>query len=265
MTEKETAEGFWAPIARSIALEGAKRLFPYKLVEGENELEKVKEGLKDNKGVLLLTNHFSKRDGILAIQAFLEHLWPLHPRIVMPIAQHQYKEWMGPLVANWGIEMHPIPDLRWEKIKEILKGLPKSQIRERKIQMQAAFEAYLTSAREVLNNGGVVGLAAQARRDSRLLKPKAFPITTILEEGVNSSDNVLIACIGISFAEETDYSDPKVRGYNPGSLFNARLGRIYSLTEAMAEVGPLGVENIDLWVYHQLVDLVPTEYLDETV
>lgn len=263
MTGKEKTEGFWAPIARSIVLEGAKHLFPYKLVEGENELEKVKEGLKDNKGILFLTNHFSKRDGILAIQALLEHLWPLHPRTVIPIAQHQYKKWMGPLVANWGIEMHPIPDWRWEKTKEILKGLSKSQTRERKNQMKEAFETYLTSAREVLNNGGVVGLAAQARRDSMLIKPKAFPLTAILKEGVNSSDNVLIACMGISFAEETDYSNPKVQGYNKGSLFNVRFGRIYSLTEAMAELDPLGVENIDLWVYHQLVDLVPTEYLGE--
>ena len=262
MTAKEGG-GCWPTITRAIALKGAEHFFPYNLVEGENELQKIKEGLKNNKGILLLSNHFSKRDGILGIQAFLEHLWPSHPRTVMPIAQHQYKEWMGPLVANWGIEMYPIADWRWEKTKEILRGLPKSQRRERLNQMKEAVQTYLTNTREVLNNGGVVALAAQARRGSRLLKPEAFPITAILEEGVNSSDNVLIACMGIGFAEKTDYSDPEVQGYNPGRLLNVKLGRVYSLTEAMAQMDPLGRENIDLWVYHQLVNLVPAEYLGE--
>jgi len=262
MTRKEGRGGCWPTITRAIALKAADHFFPFTL-EGKNELEKVKEGLRNNKGVLLLTNHSSKRDGILGIQALLEHLWPLHPTIVMPIAQHQHKEWMGSLVANWGIEMHPIANLSWDKIKEKLQGLPKDEIRKGINERKESINAYLTKARATLNSGGVVALATQATRNPRLKKPTIFPIETILKKEINSSDDILIACMGIGFAEKTDYLNPAAPGYNPGIPFNAKLGKVHSLTEAMDEMGSLGIENIDLWIYRQLVDLVPTEYLGE--
>lgn len=85
-------------------------LFPYE-VEGKENLEQLKILLQNNKAILLITNHFSKRDAVQGVQIFVRYLAPYSRKAVMPFAIHQFKPAMGKVLEKLNIEPHPIVDL----------------------------------------------------------------------------------------------------------------------------------------------------------
>jgi hypothetical protein len=198
-------------------------------------------------GLLVLMNHFSFRDPPQVLSMlFSSELLRTRP-VLAPTAAHQANAAVRAIADIFGIELCLI--VTAESVAR--KGLDPSQ-------GQTPMD-YAREATNTLSEGGIVLLAPQTTRMPSLGVPTARPVSLLLAQARRKRlHNVALVCLGLGISGVSDYDLGAVGGFNLRRHYEARLGRVFTLDEALQEAGSL--RAMDAWIFTQLRDLVPASY-----
>lgn len=260
-----------SPIAKTAELLSRhEKLLPYKVIGGEEHLKYLREQMKAGKSAIPVITHFSKRDGLIAPQIAFRYFAPFSGKTVMPLASHNYKEWMGKTLGAFGIEVMPIMGAERRKFMVSLKGLSKIERRNELEKAQAQYQDYLTAAHGALLHNGMVGISSQSTRESSMgSEPKVFPIQALLDSKQNQENpidlnNVLVLPLGIGKTGVTDYFGEEIRGFNKGEEFTINVGKSITLADAITAAEHLGHPNVDYVIHDLLMDVAPEGYVEKS-
>jgi len=247
---------------RWIAAHIKRPLFPVEISGYLNEFDRFEAALASGMGGIIVINHFSKGDfPHLASSIIFDRPALRNRRFLIPIAYHQYEEARGP-AALFGVELAPL--VTGDTVEYFEKHKETTGKKERKIiqgierviaNRRAGFLTYLRTAKEVLEQGGIVALSPQAGRRPGLKNTSSNrPIEILLK---NTNNNVILLPIGIGLKGVEDYSF--VTEYNLSKKYQMNVGRVFTKEELMFAAS--GDESVDQLVIDLLRQVVPESYL----
>lgn len=224
-------------------------ILPYRANEGEDSFERAAALLSEGYGLVVLMNHFSTRDAPQVLSFLCRNRAICRYPFLAPVAFHQYRQY-GLLVralADWfAIRLQPIVTAR--TVKKL------GAVHKR----GHGLTDYLQQASRHLDNGGVMLLAPQGGRRSRLGKPRGRPLGRLLAQAeVDDVQHVAFCFLGLGLDGQGDY-DGNVAGFNLGRRYEITVGPTVTLREMLEETD--GVDQVDDWVFAQLARLVPDGY-----
>lgn len=245
-------------------------LFPSEIVQKhEGALEKAEKLLSEGYGLITIFNHWSKRDPaevIKALTSLLPHA--LFVDMHAPVGKHQWKFYIAAISEFWGVAASPIttPDT----LREWRRQKPPRLVN--KDEAEKEYQAYLQTAAEILELGGILFVAPQAGRKSRMTAFPGDPIGSIVyftrEQGF---EKIAFLPIGIGEKGRTDYS---ASGFNFGHTYTLSIGECMALSEIEEELTQrnqsinqqrsqqpnLRLITVDNVIYEQLNTVVPDAY-----
>ena len=212
---------------------------------------RAQELVRDGYGLVVVSNHFSLRDGPQVIADVIcgNELLRTRP-ILVPIAYHQ----CGKMVKMMGkfFDIQPLPIVTQETVDSGKdNGLP----------LGAGKDNYIMQVMTTLKQSGAVILLPQVTRCPKLdAKPTARPLGLLFAQAEKFKlDKVALVFVGVSLKGLEDYNDKKARRYNIWKTYQLNLGPCYTKEEALSLAG--GVKNVDQWSFDVLRTLVPKPYL----
>jgi hypothetical protein len=225
-------------------------LLPYTVEEMENLREAERLMQQEGFGLVVIINHFSKRDAVDVIKAILFRSQIIRERpIIAPIAYHQKKSWVEALGNVFRVKLSGI--VTQDTIERGLNdGLP----------LNRGLDRFIADGLEVIRHGGTMVIAPQTKRRERLKLPEIPTIgyLTIQAErhGIN---NVAYLFVGVGIPGVTDYREETVGGINMLRRYSIRVGDTLT-QQALLEEAAGNAHNIDAVVMKHLATIVPPEY-----
>jgi len=240
--------------------------FHYKIISGEVALRQAREMSNYGMGIIIVTNHFSEGDIVLAgLIACADPIMGKR-KILAPIAHHQYhgKEGLKArvLAAMVHGELCPIitsDTLRYYRQEGKSFPFSKNQLRS---EIEKRYADYIEKAQQVLADGGIVPMAPQAGRRERLIEP--WPndsVGSLLNFPQNHQVAVFPVGIGIVGAES--YKLDQYGGLNRELVYTFNFGRPRPFWEIQEEAARNHFSTDEV-VYQMLRRVVPKEYLATT-
>lgn len=206
--------------------------------------------LGEGYGLIGLMNHFSVRDAPQALALLARSRIMRQRPYIAPAASHQLAANEGLVrffTALFAIELCPVITPFGGS-----DGANPAEIR-------ANNDAYRSRTAAVLQEGGIMLLAPQARRSPRLGTPRGRPVAKLLEHfPAGGETRVALLFIGFGIPGVTGYAREKVGGLNLATRYEARIGATITLAEALQAQPDL--DAIDDWVFAQLRTVVPPSY-----
>lgn len=217
---------------------------------GEEHLAEAEALVEQGYGLLVLMNHFSKRDGLQALRLLYGRRILRERPTLVPVASHL----AGPAVR--GLAHLSDVDLALMTTPQAVAKLGLDP---------ATGEAALAYARRAvttLADGGIVLLAPQAGRQPMLGEPEMRVSSLLLAQARRKRvSNVALLFVGLGLPGATTYTLGEVGGLNLGRPYRLHVGPPITLDAALAAAG--GLRRLDQWVFAQLRPLVPVAYRDE--
>jgi hypothetical protein len=255
-------------------------VFPHALIDEREGLSGAEKLILDGYGLMVVINHFSKRDGIQAAISMCDNRVFKKKPILLPIGLHQFEQHreVQVLAPISGVQLMPIStrntvEFVSEEYGE-MEDWPEEIIE--RYERGKGMREYMDGAVQMVNAGGIVIVAAQGRRRESLGEaPEEHTMGALLAYGWGriDIDRVAILCVGLSIPGETDYSEENAGGLNWRRLYEIRVGNVNTLKQALSsaygkdvggELDPKEYREarrqFDQWVYSQLRELVPEEY-----
>ena len=224
-------------------------LLPARLGEGEQQLAHAQALVREGYGLLVLMNHFSKRDGLQVLHLlFRRPLFRDRPALV-PVASHL----AGPAVRALA------------RLSEVHLALMTTPQAVANLGLDPATGedalAYARRAVATLAAGGIVLLAPQAGRQPTLGKPQMRVTSLLLAQARRQRvSNFALLFIGLGLPGADTYPLAEVGGLNLGRPYLLHVGAPAPFKQALGEAGSL--RQLDQWVFEQLRPLVPLPYRD---
>lgn len=232
--------------------------------------EKLCEYVGQGKGGIVVEMHFSTSDPLWAIDGVTKNQAE-NVKVTAPIAKHQ---------AFFGL----LPFARSIGVKAIKVVTPESKMRadnkgENGLKRGDGTLQYLNEAAPTIQDGGIVVVASNATRKSKLTFDKDGVVTRLIkglyDRGV-SIDDKWIHFVAFEIDGLSNYGDKKVRGLNLVKKHKIIHGETITLKELLERSGLQMRENetkeewkeralpfIEELVYNQEKQIVPQAYRAE--
>ncbi|MDT8304433.1 MAG: hypothetical protein RRC07_00745 [Anaerolineae bacterium] len=221
-----------------------------RLVDEEGGWVRAESLLSQGYGLIALMNHFSVRDAPQALALLARSRVMRRQPYIAPAASHQLAANEGLVrffTALFAIELCPVITP--------FRGSGSANPGE----IRANNDAYRSRTAAVLQEGGIMLLAPQARRSPQLGTPRGRPVGKLLEHFSPGGENrVALLFIGFGIPGVSDYAREQVGGLNLAMRYEARIGATVTVAEAL-QAQP-DVDEIDNWVFAQLRTVVPPGY-----
>lgn len=206
--------------------------------------------LGEGYGLIAIMNHFSVRDAPQALALLARSPVIRRRPYIAPVASHQLADYHGLvrfLTGLFAIELCPV-------ITPFGGG-----DRHSEDEIRSSYRSYRSRTATVLQEGGIMLLAPQARRAARLGEPPGHPVAQLLRHlSPDAGPGVALLFIGFGIPGVRDYARAKVGGLNLQARYEARIGATVTVDEARQELSGLG--EIDQWVFERLRAVVPPSY-----
>lgn len=238
---------------RKFASEALDVLMPNTIEVIGNGLSKAERLLDEKWGLVVLYNHFSKRDSLQVIKDVLFASPTMRKRPVFsPIAYHQFvdNKRLLDLVSC-------LTDVRLQTIVvqdtidiQASNGLDKGE----------GLTQYIRKSADVLGNSGIVPLPLQPGRRQSLRETQERTVEFLVRSLTRREvTRVAFLLVGVGIQEKERYEKDVTAGYNFGRMYETKIGPVYTLEEAEMLSGKEGL-TIDGWMTKQFEPLVPPQY-----
>ena len=236
-------------LRRGLAATLLAPLLPARLVGGMEHLAHAEALVGEGQGLLVLMNHFSKRDGLQVLRLLFSRPLLRQRSVLVPAASHL----AGPPVRTMARLFAVNLALMTTPAAVTSLGLD-----------PATGEDALAYARRAINTlaaGGIVLLAPQAGRQPTWGEPQ-MRVTSHLRAPARRQrvTNFALLFVGLGLPGAGDYSLARVGDLNLGRPYQIHVGPTFTYEEALAAAGSL--RRLDPWVFEQLRQLVPEGYRD---
>lgn len=222
-------------------------LLPARIVGGMENLARAEALVGEGQGLLVLMNHFSKRDGLQVLRLLFSRPLLRQRPVLVPVASHL----AGPPVRTMARLFAVNLALMTTPAAVATLGLD-----------PATGEAALAYARRAINTlagGGLVLLAPQAGRQPTLGEPQMRVTSLLLAQARRQrATNFALLFVGLGLPGTDDYALAAVGDLNLGRPYLVHVGPTFTYEEALAAAGSL--RRLDPWVFAQLRSLVPEGY-----
>lgn len=254
MARVETGNvGFFENAARKLTVAALSPVFRSEKTDNANGIEKAKELLKKGYGLIVVINHFSLKDPPLAINEVFLHREMGSKKVIAPIAYHMDNTLYHKLGKLIGVVLKPI--------------VTENTVREGKNnghELNEGKREYLDECIKLLKKGGVVVLAPQGTRMPYLGQPDKPIIGMIMAKAKKGGvERFAVLFMGFSIEGVDDYSDKKVRGFNPFKKYSVNIGACLTNQELMEKEAGGNIRAVDKIVYEELSKIVPINYRGE--
>lgn len=232
---------------RGLVAKALGPLLPAHLVGGEEQLAQTEALVEEGYGLLVLMNHFSKRDGFQVLRLLYSRPSLRRRPTLVPVASHL----AGPAVQTLA---------RLNDVDLALMTTPEAVA---KLGLDPASGedalAYARRAVATLAGGGIVLLAPQAGRQPALGAPQMRVTSLLLAQARRKRvTNVALLFFGLGLLDADAYPLAEVGGLNLGRPYLIRVSSPITFESALADAG--GLRQLDRWVFAQLHPLVPPAY-----
>lgn len=251
MVKAETGNvGFFKNAARKLAIATlSPTIFRSERTDGSCGLDKAKELLKQDNGLVVVINHFSLKDPPLAINEVFLHREMGSKKVVAPIAYHMDHGLYHMLGKLIGVTLKPI--------------VTENTIKAGKNNGQKLHEGkgkHIAESMDLLKKGGIIILAPQGTRMPYLGQPDK-PIIGTLMAGAkrNGLEKFAFLFMGFGIKGLEDYSTEKTRGFNFFSKYIVNIGACLTKGELMEKAGG-DFRAVDGIVCEELRKIVPPNY-----
>lgn len=222
-------------------------LLPAQVVAGEENLVRAEALVGERSGLLVLINHFSKRDGLQVLRLLFSRPLLRQQPVLVPVASHLADPAVRTLARLFAVNLA----LMTTPAAVATLGLDPASGEDAL--------AYARRAVDTLAEGGIVLLAPQAGRQPTLGEPQMRVTSLLLAQARRQRiANLALLFVGLGLPGATAYSLAEVGGLNLGRPYLVRVGPTISSEEALAKAGSL--RRLDPWVFDQLRSLVPEGY-----
>lgn len=231
---------------------GLSRLFPVEYCGSKEIDSQVRDLLAEHKGLLIEPSHPSEGDfrtGMGLLTAFPEIA---HLEKGAPIAWHQYNIRNRLVLGVLGTKLWPVVT---PHTTEIAKQDEKPvKMPENPMEM---WKDYINKATSSLENGGIVVLYPQVRREPRLVNSGIRPNRPIFKYMKDVLDRFAVWPIGIEIEGDPHFN--KGDGINPGRLYRLRPHVPILAKDIFDEAGG-DFRKVDRVIWEKLNDVAPETY-----
>jgi len=237
-------------LAREAVLFVTPVVFPDYVETIPGSLARSEQLLREGNGLVVVINHFSKRDPVNALSALMR-LSPefKNRRVLAPIAHHQHTPMRESFTQALGVDLRPIVNH-----DTVAKG------RQGKLRRGHGLRQYLDDGIDLLSQGGILLIAPQGGRRASLQERDEGSMDLMVRRLAQQDvANVAFMFVGLGIAGEQDYNQDRVGKYNVGKLYKIVVGPTISLPEISEKTAAADI-SVDELVYQQLGLLVPEAY-----
>jgi len=234
-------------ILRKIVGALAVVVLPCRRVEQAEHILQAEQMLNEGNGLVVLLNHFSLRDSFQVVCWLFRNKVAGRLPIVAPVAFHQH----GPTVQF-------IADLLAVRLCPIVTSKT-MQLGYSGQERGTGIRSYLNSAVDNLSEKGIVLLAPQGGRKSRLGRPAGRPIGSILAQARKRRvQNFGILIFALSIPGVSSYDRESTGGVNLFRRYGLRIGKPFRAGEVVDLAG--GIAFVDSWIFQKFSKLIPVSY-----
>ncbi len=224
------------------------------IINKEN-LKKADDMINSGRGIVIIANHFSKREPVEFFSVAFASKTMRKTKIVYPVALHQ-KTPINPVGRILGAEPYYV--VTDQSIESAEKKWLKNPSRNITIPKATAGVPEFTQA--AINNmreGGITIMFPQGTRESQLYPPITNP--AMLNIFLNAKRKHIpfgVLVVGIDAAGITDYN--KSKKFNIGKKYTYSIGETYTDEEFIEKAG--GIRNVDQFALSEIEKLVSPLY-----
>jgi hypothetical protein len=214
-----------------------------------HSFDKAKKILKEGNGLIVVINHFSKKDPFQAIREIFYHRVTDSKKLIAPIAYH-----MDHKVLHY---LAPALDVTR---KVIVTRNTLDEGKNNGLELNFGKKEYYADTIKLLRKGGIILLAPQATRMPNLGQPHNRAAGGILKFAQESEfTNFAFLFMGIGIKGIDDYSTGKIRGLNLLKRYTVNIGPCLTSKEILEKAGG-DFRNVDGIIYEELGKVVPKAY-----
>ena len=224
-------------------------VLPTRISDEYDSLPQAHEWVLSGNGLLIISNHFSLRDGPQVFAAIPAKDDVMRQRTwTSPVAQHQY-----PITRLIDSALHTHLQIRPVVTPDAHRKHPEMRLGQ-------GLREYVMTATETLHDGGILVLFPQAERQPHLgtADENTMSMSLLINRTTKSEVNdFFVLPIGFGIQGIEDYS--KVHGANIGKTFDVSIGRLWAKSEMINDATNSGI-SLDAWAFSKLRQLVPDAY-----
>ncbi len=224
------------------------------IVNKEN-LKKADDMINSGRGIVIIANHFSKREPVEFFSVAFASKTMRKTKIVYPVALHQ-KTLINPVGKVLGADPYYVvtdqsiesAERKWVKNPSKNITIPKAT---------AGVPEFTQAALENMRNGGITIMFPQGTREPQLHSPVTNP--AMLNIFLNAKRKHIpfgVLVVGIDAAGITDYR--KEKKFNIGKKYTYTIGETYTDEEFIEKAG--GLRNVDQFALSEIEKLVSPLY-----
>lgn len=257
--------GFLKHVARELTTAALRpTVLRSEVTDNDHSIDRAKAILRNGNGLIVVINHFSLKDPLLAVIEVFRNTIMGSRKIITPIAYHMDRSIFRKIGGVNGVTFMSIVT------KNTMK---EGKNNDRKLN--DGMLEYLAKSVELLKRGGIVVLAPQGTRMSQLGEPdpKNLAIGALMaatkKNGVDNKCAIIVMGLGIKGVD--DYSQKK--GINLLSKYTVNIGDCLTFEEVLTEAEKMAEESgetlkklrsplrfVDKVVYEKLREIVPQNY-----
>lgn len=248
--EGKTANiGFFEQVGRKLATGTLSHtILRSETTDTNHNIDRAKELLRAGNGLIVVINHFSIKDPPLAANEVFHHREMGNKRLIAPIAYHMDSPWYHSLGKLIGFSLAPIVTENTVRVGKN-GGLAQGE----------GTNSYVAKSLDLLRDGGVVILAPQGSRKGHLGQPERTVSMLMLTAKRKKIENISLLFLGFGIRGVDDYSDKKVRGFNPFKKYDINVGACLTKEELIGKAAG-DFRNVDKVVFEELRKVVPPNY-----
>lgn len=263
-TGKRPSISFSAQIARRIAAIALSPVLRSEITNNPDAIDKAEKILESGHGLLIISSHFSKRDGPQLLDLIFRNKMMANKKMIAPFAYH-----MNPLI--------------YRVIGKLLNVTPMSIVTQSTIdkgknngkKLGDGLTDYFTKAVESLREPEIVGLTPQGSRERSLGKQFKYPAvgTFMMTAERKHLDNYGVLFIALGIKGANDYSEKKAGNFNLLKKYTVNIGACLTNKEILERATILAKAEeeiskkpetpfrfVDSVIHEELRKIVPDAY-----
>ena len=235
--------------ARKLAVLVLSPFLRAEVTDEHRSFDKAKKILKEGNGLIVVINHFSKKDPFQAIREIFCHRVTDSKKLIAPIAYHMDHEVLHYLAPALDVTR-----------KLIVTRNTVDEGKNNGLELNCGKKEYYADSIKLLRKGGIILLAPQATRMPNLGQPHNRAAGGILKFAQESEfTNFAFLFMGIGIKGIDDYSTEKIRGFNLSKKYTVNIGSCLTSTEILKKAGG-NFRNVEAVIYEELGKVVPPNY-----
>ena len=251
-------------IVRKVAVTILSSFLRSETINNPDSIDKAEKILKSGHGLIIVINHFSKKDAPQLLNVIFRNKTMANREIVAPLAYHANP----PINQAIGKMLNVIP-------MSIVTQSTMDKGKNRGKELGDGLTDYFKKAIESLRKPGIVGLTPQGSRESNLGKQFNHPAvgTFMMTAERKHLDDYGVLFIGFGIKGANDYSKEKVGKFNLLKKSTVKIGacltnkeileRAAKLAEAAKEISGKReslFRFVDTIIHEELLKVVPDAY-----